>query len=289
MSNNTQQAIYIGGSDAATIMGANKYQSPLELWQIKTGRRPRPDLTDKSSVQWGIRLERPILQHLMNELSIPINDDNCQVRLEQGFRVGVLDYQIDDENFIEIKTTGYFAGKDWENGVPEYYLWQVYHYFGLMPAAKKAVVACLIGGQDFVTHEIYRTKDVDDYINVLWQQEQEFYLNCINDEAPVRMVATETMNIDMEPDVEVKVEEYFRVNEQKKALEKQLEELRIGVAALIGQNRAAIGTRYKASYKYIATSTVDWKAIVRDYRIPVDNYSKESGYFKLDIRRQKNG
>ena len=47
----------IGGSDVASIMGLNKYSSPLEVWMEKTGRAETPDISDKPPVYWGVILE----------------------------------------------------------------------------------------------------------------------------------------------------------------------------------------------------------------------------------------
>ena len=47
----------IGSSDAAAAVGISPYQSPLELWMIKTGRTQGLDLPDadddRTPVHWG--------------------------------------------------------------------------------------------------------------------------------------------------------------------------------------------------------------------------------------------
>ena len=47
----------IGASDAAAAVGLNPYQSPLELWMVKTGRDanlPKDDPNDEASpMYWG--------------------------------------------------------------------------------------------------------------------------------------------------------------------------------------------------------------------------------------------
>ena len=57
----------IGASDAAAAVGISPYQSPLELWMIKTGRdgdMPKPDPDDDSSpMYWGNILEPIVAQH----------------------------------------------------------------------------------------------------------------------------------------------------------------------------------------------------------------------------------
>lgn len=57
----------IGSSDAATAVGLNPYQSPLELWMIKTGREqalPKQEVNDESSpMYWGSLLEPIVAAH----------------------------------------------------------------------------------------------------------------------------------------------------------------------------------------------------------------------------------
>ena len=48
---------YIGGSEAACIVGQNPYMTNVELWEIKTGRRQREDISGKSYVEYGTKAE----------------------------------------------------------------------------------------------------------------------------------------------------------------------------------------------------------------------------------------
>jgi hypothetical protein len=56
----------IGASDAAAAVGISPYQSPLELWMIKTGRDallPTPDPDDiQSPLYWGTLLEPKVAE-----------------------------------------------------------------------------------------------------------------------------------------------------------------------------------------------------------------------------------
>ena len=55
----------IGSSDAGTAVGLNPYQSPLELWMIKTGRDsdiPKIDPNDETKARRiGVALLEPIV------------------------------------------------------------------------------------------------------------------------------------------------------------------------------------------------------------------------------------
>ena len=48
---------YIGGSDAAAVLGMNPYKTNIELWQEKTGQTTPEDISDKPYVQYGTQAE----------------------------------------------------------------------------------------------------------------------------------------------------------------------------------------------------------------------------------------
>ena len=52
---------FIGGSDAATILGKSPWSTPYELWREKIGDPVRKRFT--SAMRWGTLLEPVVLQH----------------------------------------------------------------------------------------------------------------------------------------------------------------------------------------------------------------------------------
>ena len=50
----------IGGSDAAAALGLNPWRSNLDLWEIKTGRKAAPDISDNERVRYGQNAEEYI-------------------------------------------------------------------------------------------------------------------------------------------------------------------------------------------------------------------------------------
>ena len=49
---------YIGGSEAACIVGMNPYQSNVDLWELKTGRKKAEDISDNPYVRYGTEAEK---------------------------------------------------------------------------------------------------------------------------------------------------------------------------------------------------------------------------------------
>ena len=41
----------IGGSEIASVIGQNPYMTNVELWELKTGRRKKPDISDNQETR----------------------------------------------------------------------------------------------------------------------------------------------------------------------------------------------------------------------------------------------
>ena len=68
----------IGGSDAAVILGLNKYKSPYKLWLEKTGLAAPEDLSNNQYVYWGTKNEANIADWFQEEA------DTLIARIELG-------------------------------------------------------------------------------------------------------------------------------------------------------------------------------------------------------------
>jgi len=279
----------INGTDAGTIMGCNRYSNPYELWLIKTGRKDKPEFVWEESVQWGIRLEEAILDHVCNaELSgLQPKDSYRQVWLQNdafGFPMtGYADY-FDGSNLIEIKTANSFALAEWESGVPMNYYWQVIHYL-IASGLQRGFIACLVGGQKLITHWVELKPDDAE---MLIAAEREFYHCLINDtEPPMLDVVPEPETCTMDIDVERLCQMYQAINAKISELEKEKKLLAANVKELVGNNKTQEGNIYKASYKYYPQTKFDDKALAEAEPEIYAKYVKESGFYRLDIKEIK--
>lgn len=130
----------LGGSEAAAAIGRSKWTSRHELWEIKTGRRKKPDISGKPSVQFGILAEKP----LRDLFAVRFRDvyrvsyggafDMC-VHDRHPWMVATLDGRLhrrdtDEPGILEVKTTTAHSLAEfraWLEGPPETYVWQVRH------------------------------------------------------------------------------------------------------------------------------------------------------------------
>ncbi len=178
----------IGSSDAAAAVGLSPYQSPLELWLVKTGRDaqlPKPDPKDTTEpVYWGTLLE-PIVAaaytqqtgRRVRKLNAVLQHPDHPFMLANIDRevVGALDVQI-----LECKTAGEFGARLWRDGVPEYVQCQVQHQLAVTGKAA-ADVAVLLCGQQLAIHRIERDEALIERLIAL---EAAFWRYVISDEAP---------------------------------------------------------------------------------------------------------
>jgi putative phage-type endonuclease len=146
----------IGGSMVGTIAGLNRWESAFTAWHKFTGRIS-DEIPDTAAMEWGRRLEAPILDKFAD------NHPELIVHREVGTWVnhkrpyqlanpdGIAEHADGQLSVIEVKTARY--ADDWREGVPEYYKTQVQWYLSCLNLAH-AYVVVLITGSEYLEFEI---------------------------------------------------------------------------------------------------------------------------------------
>ena len=130
----------IGGSDAGTICGLNRFSSLLALYADKKGLIP--DKEDNEAMRLGRDLEEYVALRFKQEMAdrgTPKKVKNCNFILrhpEHQFMLANVDRLIVGENAgLECKTTNVFNQTDFDGGnVPESYYCQCQHYMAVTGA-----------------------------------------------------------------------------------------------------------------------------------------------------------
>jgi putative phage-type endonuclease len=180
----------IGSSDAAAAVGLNPYQSPLELWMIKTGRDtdlPQVDPSDDTSPMfWGTVLEPVVAERYACRTGNRVRRNNAVLQHpdpDKAWMLANIDREIVGNSAVQIlecKTAGEFGARLWRDGVPEYVQCQVQHQLAVT-GKQAADVAVLICGQELRVHRIERD---DDLIAHLIDLERRFWQYVITDTPP---------------------------------------------------------------------------------------------------------
>ena len=165
----------IGGSDAGTILGVNKWKSKTQLFFEKTNPELKQEV-DNEYIYWGNVLEDVVAKEFENRTGKRVRRDNRMLRHpEHNFMLANLDRVVVGEKaLLECKTTSQYNKDQWEGDeIPAQYLCQVQHYMAVT-GFQKAYVCVLIGGNTFVTKEIDRDEEL---IEILLEAEKDFWEN----------------------------------------------------------------------------------------------------------------
>ncbi|MDE6102486.1 MAG: YqaJ viral recombinase family protein [Ruminococcus sp.] len=127
----------IGGSDAGTAVGMNKYKSNVQLWREKTGLEIPADISDKPAVSFGKQAEKYLreiykLEHPEN--TVKYSEFGMYFSDRLPFMFATLDGEITTPDglrgVLEIKTTtiqNSLQWDEWDNRIPDSYYIQVLH------------------------------------------------------------------------------------------------------------------------------------------------------------------
>ncbi|MBL6441348.1 MAG: YqaJ viral recombinase family protein [Dialister sp.] len=150
----------IGGSDAAVIMGMNRYKSPYQLWLEKTGQAEAPDLSGNQYVYWGTRNESNIADWFQEETGKKVKRLGTLRSKEYPFMLANVDRTVVGENAgLEIKTAGVRQYRKWKDDeIPDAYYCQCLHYMAVT-GADYWYIAVLLGGNEAKWKRIERNEE----------------------------------------------------------------------------------------------------------------------------------
>lgn len=123
----------IGGSDASTVVGLNPYSSLYYLYNDKLGLLPPKD--DTEAMRQGRDLEQYVADRWMEATGKKCKRNNYMWRsVERPFMLADIDREVCGENAgLECKTTSVFNRADLENGeIPLTYYVQCQRYMAVM-------------------------------------------------------------------------------------------------------------------------------------------------------------
>lgn len=164
----------IGGSDAATVCGLNRYQSPLELWMEKTDQLSHQEAGE--AAYWGTQLEDLVRTEFTKRTGIEVTQTYQLLQSkEHPFMLANLDGVCQHPDLgtcvFEAKTASAFKASEWENTIPDNYQIQLQHYLSVTGYAG-AYIAVLIGGNTFRWKFVERDEEL---ISMLIRLEEEFW------------------------------------------------------------------------------------------------------------------
>lgn len=190
---------YIGGSDAAAVLGMNPYKTNVKLWEEKTGISEPEDISDKPYVKYGhdaeehlrelFRLDFPRYQVFYDPDTFLVNDKYPWAHASVD---GLLRDQEGRLGILEIKTTNIMQSmqkEQWDDRIPDNYYLQVLHYMMVLEAdfaVLKAQLKYEFKDSLFLQtrHYFIERSDVEEDIRILRNAEQKFWKDVVDKRRP---------------------------------------------------------------------------------------------------------
>lgn len=192
----------IGGSEASTVLGINKYDTSVRLYHEKLGTVPARR-EDNERMLNGRLLEEHIgrlwkfydgskdgyVENFNNDKIVR----NCRnvngyvvnpkypwlfasvdrlINIEGGFNL-ITGEALQEEAILECKNLGYWSAQQWEDGIPIYFLVQV-HVYMIVFETDYAEIAMLVDGGRFEVEKVMKDEELAQRILSITQ---EFWYN----------------------------------------------------------------------------------------------------------------
>lgn len=289
---------FIGGSDAAAILGVSPYKTPVELWLEKTGRAPAEviDAVRQRMFDRGHKLEPFIRDMVIDKLRdegmevelIGCNERYCdpehpfmsceidfELRLTGEMEIGgtLVTFQGEHVNADAKSVTG-FARKKWgeesTEDVPIEYAAQFMHGLMVTPGNRRYCLVAALRSFDDV--DIYWTLRDDETIAAIREKEVTFwYDHVLGDTPPDTFTFDDVkalfprdngLSIDATAEVAIMVKELAGVKAHIKDLEEAEESLKHKIADFINPfSFLKFDGKEIASWKGQSAARLDVKAL----------------------------
>lgn len=290
---------YIGGSDAAAVIGLNPFSSPYALWAEKTGRVPGFD--GNLATEVGTYLEDFVAKLFERETGKKVRRVNQSFfNSDYPWAIANIDREIVGEDAgLEIKTTSELNLKSFKGGeYPANYYCQAVHYMAVT-GKQRWYLAVLIGNKDF---RIFTIERDEAEIAALMTAEKDFWKLVETDTAPEpdgTAATTDTIKTIYPNSDDIVVDlyghssdldRYLALNQQIKELEQQRDEAANKVKAFMGEAGKGECEKYRVSWASSSRRTFDAKRFAADNAdIDLSDYYKVSNSRTFRVTENKKG
>lgn len=290
------RSLFLGGSDAAAVMGLSPWATPVELWEQKTGRKKKeaPNAVQQRIYDRGHRLE-PFIRDMVvdklraNGLDVELITSNeryidpeyaflsCEIdfelRLTGEVVIGDEVITLDGEHVNgDAKSVTGFARKKWgeedTEDVPIEYAAQFMH--GLMVTGRRLCIVAALKSFDDV--DIYWVRRDDETIEGMRPKLVSFWVDHVLADVPPDPIEFSDIKalfpvdngqaIEASVEVASKVRDLAEIKKRIKGLEDDAELLQFAIADFISPNSILeYEGKEIATWKGQQTTRLDQKAL----------------------------
>ena len=265
---------YIGGSDAAAVIGLNPWVSPYTLWAEKSGKLP--GFEGNLATEVGTYLEEFVAKKFEKETGKKVRRVN-QSFLNSAYpwAIANIDREIVGEDAgLEIKTTSELNMRKFKGGeYPANYYCQCVHYLAVT-GKQRWYLAVLIGNKEFKWFTIERDESE---IEALMAAERDFWnrvetgtppeidgLQSTTDAIKAIYADSEESDVDLSGYAPI-LDQYIVACNQVKEVEKIRDEYANKVKDFMGSSAYGQCDRYKVSWKSQQRCTFDSRRFLEDH------------------------
>lgn len=292
----------IGGSDAAAVIGLNKYRTPLEVYFDKIGALPEQE--DSEAMRIGRDLENYVAKRFTEATGKKVRKHTAMIHNpEYPFAHANIDRDIINESAgLECKFISSFssAKRFTEEEFPEEYYCQCVHYLAVT-GYERWYLAALIAG---VGLKIYTIERNDEEIKALMEAESDFWNEYIVKEVAPEPRGTpnedkainELFNSDDSEETEPIILEGFAqklkirddLTEQMKILETEKQRIEQEIKLGMGENQAAESGTYTITWKPHRRSIFSVESFKNSYpEIDLSKFFEQKEYRVLKIKKKE--
>lgn len=304
------RAKFLGGSDAAAVLGVSEWMTPLELYQRKVGTAPpeKPNPRLDSIRRAGTELEPHILRLLLAKLreqglEVELLARNqryvdqqhafmgCEIdfelRLTGTVLINGIDVYFDDEHINgDCKSSQGFWRWKWgaegSDDVPIAYAAQFMHGLGIT-GKRWCIVAALIGLHDVAIFWVERDAET---IEAMRAKQVDFWTNHVQakiEPDPIKFSDIRALfpqdngkTVEATAEVAAQVERIQKLQAQQKRTEAEIEELKVSVGQYVGDfMRLTVDGREVLTFKHQIKTVLDDQALRRQHPTLIPLYEKQ--------------
>lgn len=281
---------YIGGSDAAAVLGLSRWKTPLEVWAEKTGQVEPKDLSDSIPIEVGNELEDLVCKMWTKRTGKALRRVNeTLVHPNYPYIRGRIDRRVVGEDTIfEAKTASAWKAKEWEGEeIPQEYIIQCQHYMAITGAAKCEIAVLIGGNAAFVYKTIPRDAKI---IAELVHREAEFWVKYVEPKVMPMIVTKNDSDIlfelfpegdDGEPvqlddTANALIEGWEAMKQDLMNIKGQVDRQGNEIRALLKDKTVGVTDKYRVSWKNQITRRLDTDKLKDEQPEIVEKYSKVS-------------
>lgn len=286
----------IGGSDVAPILGLSPWKTAMDVWLEKTGEFSIEQQDENEKMYWGTVLEDVVAQEFSRRTGYKVRRKNSILKSKSySFMIANVDRMlVGYEAGLECKTAGPHSAKDWERGVPVYYMPQIQHYMAVtdMPVW---FVAVLIGGQEF---RYFRVNMDAEYIQHMIRVEEEFW-GLVKTKTPPLLdgtkasteavkrlypVAEKDSEIELPFEAFALIQQYEQASAEEKHVQLRKDEAANRLKDMLGMaERGSIHGR-RVIWQNVTTTRFDSKLLQKDHPDMYEFYATKETYRRFSIK-----